>query len=79
MGLDGQVDRSLRLPPLADLVETALGPVALRMPKLELAARNNPRLKVVRALGISVVDLLHHDAVVISEPAIQRLTEVLAP
>ena len=47
-------------------------------PQLELAARNNPRLKVVRALGVSVVDLLHYDTVVLSEPAIQRLTEVLA-
>ena len=28
---------------------------------LALAARNNPRLKVVRALGVSVVDLLTHD------------------
>lgn len=47
-------------------------------PKLSLAARNNPRLKVVRALGISVVDLLHHDTVVMSEPALKRLSEVLA-
>ena len=44
---------------------------------LELAARNNPRLKVVRALGISVVDLLNHDTIVLSEPALQRLSEVL--
>jgi large subunit ribosomal protein L4 len=42
------------------------------------AARNNPRLKVVRALGVSVVDLLAYDTVVISEPAIGRLVEVLA-
>ena len=45
---------------------------------LALAARNNPRLKVVRALGISIVDLLNHDTVVLSEPALQRLGEVLA-
>ena len=45
---------------------------------LELAARNNPRLSVVRALGVSVVDLLDCDSVLISEEAIKRLNEVLA-
>ena len=45
---------------------------------LELAARNNPRLSVVRALGVSIVDLLHHDTVVVAEKALLRLTEVLA-
>ena len=46
---------------------------------LELAVRNNPRLSVVRALGLSVVDVLDCDTMVISEPAIKRLSEVLAP
>jgi large subunit ribosomal protein L4 len=46
--------------------------------QLDRAARNNPRLKVVRALGVSIVDLLDHDTVVVSEPALMRLTEVLA-
>lgn len=46
---------------------------------LELAARNNPRLKVVRALGVSVVDLVAHDTVVVGEDALKRLSEVLAP
>jgi large subunit ribosomal protein L4 len=41
------------------------------------AARNNPRLKVVRALGVNVADLLAFDTVVISEPAVARLAEVL--
>jgi len=45
---------------------------------LDLAARNNPRLKVVRALGVSVVDLMHYDTIVLSEPALLRLNEVLA-
>jgi ribosomal protein L4 len=45
---------------------------------LDLAARNNPRLKVVRALGVSIVDLLDHDMVVVSEPALKRLSEVLS-
>ena len=45
---------------------------------LDRAAANNPRLKVVRALGVSIVDLLDHDTVVVSEPALKRLSEVLA-
>ena len=45
---------------------------------LDLAARNNPRLRVVRALGVSVVDLMNHDTVIVSEPALMRLAEVLA-
>jgi large subunit ribosomal protein L4 len=45
---------------------------------LDRAARNNPRLKVVRALGVSIVDLLDHDTIVVSEPALLRLSEVLA-
>jgi large subunit ribosomal protein L4 len=44
---------------------------------LDLAARNNARLRVVRALGVSVVDLLDHDTVIVSEPALVRLAEVL--
>jgi large subunit ribosomal protein L4 len=46
---------------------------------LSLAARNNRRLSVRRALGVSVVDLLGNDTVVISESALQRLSEVLSP
>jgi large subunit ribosomal protein L4 len=45
---------------------------------LELASRNNPRLKTVRALGVSVVDLIECDAVVISADALVKLSEVLA-
>ena len=45
---------------------------------LDLAARNNPRLKVVRALGVSIVDLLDHETIVVSEAALMRLGEVLA-
>ena len=45
---------------------------------LELAARNNPRLNAVRALGVSIVDLLDNDVMVISEEALRKLNEVLA-
>ena len=44
---------------------------------LELAVRNNPRLSATRALGASIVDLLGHDMIVVSEPALVKLTEVL--
>jgi large subunit ribosomal protein L4 len=45
---------------------------------LTLAARNNPRLKVVRSLGVSIVDLLYHDTLLFSEAALKKLSEVLA-
>jgi len=45
---------------------------------LMLASRNNGRLKVVRPLGMSIVDLLEFDTVVASEGAIKQLEEVLA-
>ncbi|MDH3627137.1 MAG: 50S ribosomal protein L4 [Acidobacteriota bacterium] len=45
---------------------------------LELATRNNPRLTSARALGVSIVDLLNHDHIVISESAFQTMAEVLA-
>jgi large subunit ribosomal protein L4 len=45
---------------------------------LALAARNNARLKVVRALGVNIVDLLDYEVIVASEPAMKRLNEVLA-
>ena len=46
--------------------------------KLELAARNNPRMTVIRALGANVVDMLNHGTIVASEAALVELTEVLA-
>ena len=79
---------ALKTPKTKDLVGALAGPLgvterALLLPlesdaNLDLAARNNPRLKVVRALGVSIVDLLDHDTVVVSEPALLRLAEVLA-
>jgi len=46
--------------------------------KLALAARNNPRLKTVDALGVNVYDVVDRPFVVVSEPALKRLVEVLA-
>ncbi len=45
---------------------------------LELAARNLPRCKVSVASGVSIVDLLRHEWLVISEAAARRLEHVLS-
>jgi large subunit ribosomal protein L4 len=45
---------------------------------LALAARNNPRLKTVDALGVQVYDVVARPFVVFSEPALTRLVEVLS-
>ena len=45
---------------------------------LERAAQNNPRMKVVRALGVSIVDLLHYDTIIFSEAGLKSLNEVLS-
>jgi len=44
---------------------------------LALAARNNPTLKTVDALGVNVYDVVDRPWVVFSEPALARLLEVL--
>lgn len=44
---------------------------------LERAARNNPKLKTVDALGVNVYDVLDRPHVVLSERALERLVEVL--
>jgi large subunit ribosomal protein L4 len=45
---------------------------------LERAARNNPKLKTVDALGVNVYDVIGQDHVLVSEPALERLVEVLS-
>jgi len=77
---------SHRTRPLDDALRGGLGVErkALLLPlenehNLEVAARNNPRVSVVRALGVSIIDLLDCDTIVISEEALKRLNEVLAP
>jgi large subunit ribosomal protein L4 len=45
---------------------------------LALAARNNPRLKTVDALGVNVYDVVDRDHLVLSEGALGRLVEVLS-
>lgn len=44
---------------------------------LELAARNLPGVSLARAGALSVVDILGHKTLVLSEAAVARLTEIL--
>lgn len=44
---------------------------------LERAARNNPRLKTVDALGVNVYDVVDRDHLIFSESALKTLVEVL--
>ena len=45
---------------------------------LELAARNNPDIKLVRPLAVHVYDLLDYDTVVLTEGAITQITDLMA-
>ncbi len=46
--------------------------------ELELSARNLPRVEILLADSLNVVDLLRADIVLIEQPAIARMTEVYA-
>ncbi|MFZ5854094.1 MAG: 50S ribosomal protein L4 [Chloroflexota bacterium] len=46
--------------------------------KLELSARNLPRVEVILADSLNVVDLLKADVVLIEQPALARMEEVYA-
>ena len=45
---------------------------------LMMAARNNPRLKAVDALAVSVYDVIDRSSVVLTEQALGRIVEVLS-
>ena len=45
---------------------------------LMMAARNNPRLKAVDALAVSVYDVVDRSSVVVTEQALGRIVEVLS-
>jgi large subunit ribosomal protein L4 len=45
---------------------------------LELAARNNPSVKLVRPLAVHVYDLLDYDTVVITEGALTQIADLMA-
>jgi len=44
---------------------------------LALAARNNPKLQLVDALHVNVYDVVNSRTIVLSQDALQRLTEAL--
>ena len=44
---------------------------------LEKSARNVPQVKVLRCEGLNVVDLLRYDHVVFTQPALEKVQEVL--
>jgi large subunit ribosomal protein L4 len=44
---------------------------------LHLASRNNPKLRLVDALGVNVYDVVNSRYIVLSQSALERLTEVL--
>jgi large subunit ribosomal protein L4 len=62
---DGKVRRVLLVAPARD-------------EELELSARNLPRVEILLADSLNVVDLLKADIVLIEQPAIARMTEVYA-
>jgi large subunit ribosomal protein L4 len=64
-GGDGHVRRVLLVAPGPDQM-------------LELSARNLPKVEVIRADSLNVVDLVRADLVLIEQPAIARMEEVYA-
>ena len=50
---------------------------SLENTNLALAARNNPKLQLVDALHVNVYDVVNSRYVVLSQEALQRLTEAL--
>ncbi|MFZ5586664.1 MAG: 50S ribosomal protein L4 [Thermodesulfobacteriota bacterium] len=45
---------------------------------LEKSSRNVPKVKVLRAEGLNVYDILRHDALVLLQPAVARIEEALS-
>lgn len=72
----GAIKTKLVLRMLAELkVSEALIVIADRDEKVELAARNLPKVKVLRASGLNVYDLLRYEHLVLTEGAL-RVIEV---
>lgn len=46
---------------------------------LERAARNVPRVKVLRAEGLNVYDVLRHEHLVLTEPSLEQIQGALEP
>ena len=64
---------------LAELkVESALIVIAQADDKIERAARNLPKIKVIRVAGLNVYDLVRYDHLIFTEGALKLLEERLA-
>jgi large subunit ribosomal protein L4 len=64
---------------LAELkVESAVIVIAQSNEKIERAARNLSKIKVLRVEGLNVYDLLRYDHLIMTQEALQRLEERLA-
>jgi large subunit ribosomal protein L4 len=59
-------------------VQSALIVLPEGNPKLELAARNLPTVKVIRAEGLNVYDLLRYDHLILTTAAVKAIEERLA-
>ena len=60
------------------IADSVLVVVADDEARLELAGRNLPRVKVLRAIGLNVYDLLRYHHLVITRTALQAITERVA-
>jgi large subunit ribosomal protein L4 len=75
----GAIKTKLVLRMLAELkVSQALIVIADRDEKVELAARNLPKVKVLRASGLNVYDLLRYEHLVLTEGALRVIEGRLA-
>ena len=61
----------------ASSATTALIVESFENTNLALAARNNPRLQLVDPLHVNVYDVVNSRYIVLSQDALQRLTEAL--
>jgi large subunit ribosomal protein L4 len=59
-------------------VQSALIVIPQENRKIELAARNLPRVKVIRAEGLNVYDLLRHEHLILTAAAVKAIEERLA-
>ena len=64
---------------LAELkVNSAVIVISANNDTIERAARNLPKVKVLRVEGINVYDLLRHEHLILTQEALQQLEERLA-
>ena len=45
---------------------------------LEISARNLPRVSIIRADSLNIVDVLNADTLLITQPSLEKMAEVYA-